>query len=499
VTVNLDGGEQEVIAAGNDFYSNPRLSPNGAHLAYLSWNHPNMPWDGTELWLADVGALGGISNARLVAGGKRESIFQPAWSPDGTLYFTSDRTGWWNLYRRRGEMIEPITQMEAELGTTLPLFGTSTYAFSESGGIVAVVNSGGSMALQAIDAESDETRRLDLPFTTIGWIRAQDERAVFVAGSATIPASVVQLDLRSGAFKVLKQSRTVPVDDAHLSSPEPIEFPTENGKTAYGLYYAPRNKDYAPPAGDLPPLIVSVHGGPTDQTTSSFNLGTQFWTSRGFAVVDVNYGGSSGYGREFRERLYGQWGVVDVDDSVNAARYLAQEGRADENRLIIHGGSAGGYTTLAALAFRDVFDAGASYFGLADLEAWAGTTHKFEAHYLDQLVGPYPERADLYRERSPATRADRIDRPVILFQGLEDRVVPPQQAEIIVEALERRGIPYAYVAYEGEGHGFFRAENIKRTLTGELYFYSRVFGLELPDEVPSVEIRFQEKLPIDGL
>jgi dipeptidyl aminopeptidase/acylaminoacyl peptidase len=501
VAINLDGGEQEVIAAGNDFYSNPRLSPDGTHLAYLSWNHPNMPWDGTDLWLAEVGTLGGVSNARRIAGGKREAIFQPAWSPDGTLYFVSDRTGWWNLYRRRGEVIEPVTQMEAELGTTLPMFGTSTYAFSDSGDIVAAVNSGGSMSLDTIDAQSGEMRRLDLPFTAFGWIQAQDGRAVFLAGSPTMPSSVVQLDLRSVAFEVLKPSRTVPVDEAYLSRPEPIEFPTENGKTAYGLYYAPRNKDYAAPAGEQPPLIVSAHGGPIDQTTATLNLGLigpQFWTSRGFAVVDVNYGGSSGYGREFRERIYGQWGVVDVDDSVNAARYLAQEGKADENRLIIHGGSAGGYTTLAALAFKDVFAAGASYFGLADLEAWVRTTHKFEAHFLDQLVGPYPECADLYHDRSPVTHADRIDRPVILFQGLEDRVVPPQQAEIIVEALERRGIPYAYMAYEGEGHGFRRAENIKRTLTDELYFYSRVFGLELPDKVPPVDIRFQEKLPIGG-
>jgi dipeptidyl aminopeptidase/acylaminoacyl peptidase len=296
-------------------------------------------------------------------------------------------------------------------------------------------------------------------------------------------------------MEILKASATVSIDEGYLSVPQPIEFPTEHGKTAYGLYYPPTNKDYEAPEGEIPPLIVHVHGGPTGQTVSAFSLGTQFWTSRGFALVDVNYGGSSGYGREFRERLYGQWGVVDVQDSINAARYLAGEGKADPDRQIITGGSAGGYTTLAAMAFSDVFDAGSSYFGVSDLVSFARTTHKFESRYLDQLVGPRDDE-DLYRDRSPVTFADQISRPLIILQGLEDKVVPPQQAEIIVEAMERRHIPYAYVAFEGEGHGFRRAENITRSITADLYFFSRVFGFDLPEDVEPVEIHFADKLPI---
>lgn len=497
VAINLQDGQETVIASGNDFYSNPRLSPDASQLAYLTWNHPNLPWDGTDLMLADVATDGTISNVQQVAGGRKESIFQPDWSPDGTLYFVSDRTGWWNLYRWADRQVQPTVQVEAELGTTQWVFGMSTYAFTAPNQIIVIVNSNGSSRLASLDPERRTLTDIDTPYTTLSGIRGRPGGAVFLGASATIPSSVVQLETASGSLQTLKASAEVTVDKGYLSVPEPIEFPTENGKTAYGLYYPPVNQDYEAPDDELPPLIVHVHGGPTGQTVSAFSLDTQFWTSRGFALMDVNYGGSSGYGREFRERLYGQWGVVDVNDSVNAARYLAEQGKADPNRQIITGGSAGGYTTLAVMAFTDVFDAGSCYFGVSDLVSFARITHKFESRYLDQLVGP-AEQEDLYRERSPMTYADRISRPLIIFQGLEDKVVPPQQADLIVDALERRQVPYAYLPFEGEGHGFRSAENIKRALTADLYFFSRVFGFRLSDDVEPVDIHFADKLPITG-
>jgi dipeptidyl aminopeptidase/acylaminoacyl peptidase len=300
--------------------------------------------------------------------------------------------------------------------------------------------------------------------------------------------SVVQLDVASSRVEVLRSSSNVAVDARYLSSPEPIEFPTENGLTAHALFYPPRNGDYAAPVDERPPLLVKSHGGPTSAVSSALNLGIQYWTSRGIAVLDVNYGGSTGYGRAYRNRLEGQWGVVDVDDCVNGARYLAERGDVDGERLAIAGGSAGGYTTLCALTFRDVFRAGASHFGVSDLEALAKDTHKFESRYLDRLIGPYPERADLYRERSPINFTDRLSRPAIFFQGLEDKVVPPDQAERMVEALRAKGVPVAYLPFEGEQHGFRRAENISRALDAELYFYSRIFGFELGEPVERVAI-----------
>jgi dipeptidyl aminopeptidase/acylaminoacyl peptidase len=296
------------------------------------------------------------------------------------------------------------------------------------------------------------------------------------------------VNLRSEAVEVLKRSTDLTIDEGYLSLPEAVEFPTEGGLTAHGLFYAPRNRDFAAAAGELPPLLVMSHGGPTSAASSSLNLGIQYWTSRGIAVLDVNYGGSSGYGRAYRERLKGRWGIVDVDDCVNGARHLAERGRVDGRRLLITGGSAGGYTTLCALAFHDLFRAGASHFGVSDLEALALDTHKFESRYLDSLVGPYPERRDLYVQRSPIHHVDRLSCPVVFFQGLEDKIVPPDQAERMVESLRRKGIPVAYVAFPGEQHGFRRAESIRRALEGELYFYSRVLGFPLAEPVEPILI-----------
>jgi dipeptidyl aminopeptidase/acylaminoacyl peptidase len=487
-SVDLESGESRALVSGHDFYAAPRLSPDGSHLAWLAWDHPNMPWDGTELWVGEIAADGLIGREERVAGGVEESIFQPEWSPDGTLYFVSDRSGWWNLYRLHGGRVEPLAEMEAEFGLPQWVFGMSTYAFESAERIVCAYTKDGVWHLTSLDTETRALEPVETPYTFIDGIRAAPGRAVFHAGSPTEAAAIVQLDLVTGKTEVLRRSTKLDIDPGYLSTPRAIEFPTENGLTAHAIFYPPRNRDYAAPPGEHPPLLVMSHGGPTSATSSELKLSIQYWTSRGIAVLDVNYGGSTGYGRAYRQRLNGQWGVVDVDDCANGARYLAGRGEVDGDRLIIRGGSAGGYTTLCALTFRDVFKAGASYYGIGDLEALAQETHKFESRYLDRLVGPYPERRELYVERSPIHLTDNLSCPVIFFQGLEDQVVPPNQAERMVEALREKGIPVAYIPFEGEQHGFRRAENIKRSLDAELYFYSRIFGFELADPIEPVEI-----------
>ncbi|HEY3139233.1 MAG TPA: S9 family peptidase [Blastocatellia bacterium] len=489
VKVNVGGDKAgEVIVSGNDFYSSPRLSPDGNHLAWLTWNHPNMPWDGCELWIGDLEEAGRITQSKLVAGGKSESVFQPQWSPGGVLHFVSDRTGWWNLYRLRGGLIESLCEMEAEFGAPQWTFKMSTYAFESERRIICAYCELGNWRLANLDAETRKLEPIDLPYTEIASLRASPGRVVFSGGSPTEPTSIVEVDLSTSQTRVLRRSSTALVDESYFSVPRTIEFPTENGLTAYAFFYSPANPDFAARADERPPLIVISHGGPTSSSSTTLKLNIQYWTSRGFGVLDVNYGGSAGYGRAYRERLRGQWGVVDVDDCANGAHYLVERGEADLNRLIIRGGSAGGYTTLAALTFRDVFKAGASYYGVSDLELLEEDCHKFESRYNDSLIGPYPEARDLYRARSPIHHADSLSCPIILFQGLEDKVVPPNQAEMMYEAALKKGLPVAYVAFEGEQHGFRKAENMKRSLDAELYFYSRVFGFELAEPIESVRI-----------
>jgi dipeptidyl aminopeptidase/acylaminoacyl peptidase len=490
VAVNLDDGDETVLAAGNDFYSSPRLSPDGGRLAWLTWNHPNMPWDGTDLVVCHMNAEGLPENVERVAGGQGESIFQPEWSPDGTLHFVSDRTGWWNLYRRRTGRVEPLYEKEAEFGSPQWIFGMSTYAFLSPGRIVCSYTDRGASYLALLDTENRNLEPVETPYSSISYVRADAGvgAVVFRGSSPTEPACIVRLDPSTGDHEVLRQSGTLELDPGYLSVPEPVEFPTENGRTAYAFFYAPKNRDYAAPEDELPPLLVMSHGGPTSATSNSLDLEVQYWTSRGIAVLDVNYGGSTGYGREYRRRLDGAWGVVDVEDCANGAKYLAGRGLVDGGRLMITGGSAGGYTTLCSLAFTETFAAGASHFGVSDVEELAKETHKFESRYLDRLIGPYPERADLYRERSPIHSTEKLSCPVIFFQGLEDEVVPKEQAETMFDALREKSLPVAYVPFEGEQHGFRRAENIRRALDGELYFYSRIFGFELADPVEPVPI-----------
>ncbi|HEX8089441.1 MAG TPA: prolyl oligopeptidase family serine peptidase [Blastocatellia bacterium] len=492
VGINLDGDEAgAVLVSGNDFYSSPRLSPDGNHLAWLAWNHPNLPWDGTELWVARLSGDGSLVAKELIAGGASESIFQPEWSPDGVLHFVSDRTGWWNLYRWREAGVELLYEMEAEFGAPQWGFRMSTYGFQSRDRIICAYNDQGNWRLAALDLASRELEPIETPYAEISGLQVAGGRAVFTGGSPTEAMSVISLDLASHKTEALRRSSSVEVDEGYLSIPQPIEYPTENGLTAHAFFYAPQNRDYVAGPGERPPLLVISHGGPTGATTTTLKLTTQYWTSHGIGVLDVNYGGSTGYGRAYRERLNGNWGIVDVDDCVNGALYLVGRGLADGARLVIRGGSAGGYTTLAALTFRDVFKAGASYYGISDLEVLEKDCHKFESRYNNSLIGPYPQRQDLYRMRSPIHFTDNLSCPIILFQGLEDKVVPPNQAEMMFDAARAKGLPVAYIPFEGEQHGFRRAENIKRSLDAELYFYSKVFGFDADVEVdPSTIERF---------
>lgn len=496
VALPSDGSaEPKVIAGAYDFYSFPRISPDGRRLAWTCWRHPQMPWDGTELWSGELRSDGSIANGRPVAGSVTESIFQPEWSPGGSLYFISDRTGWWNLYADVEEQIVPIYQAEAEIGVPQWVFGYSRYAFLSEGRIACIVDKDGFESVVVIDTRTSKTKKLDLPYTVFGSIRSDGmDTLFFPAASGTKAAEVVSHRVSGSASRTLKRSLEIAIDSAQLSGPEAIEFPTSNGRTAYALFYPPKNKEFAAPAGERPPLLVISHGGPTSATSPALRLAVQYWTTRGFAIVDVNYGGSTGYGREYRERLKGNWGVVDVEDCINAARYLEKRGDVDGKRMAIRGGSAGGYTTLCALVFHEVFAAGASYYGVADLETLARDTHKFESRYEDSMVGPYPEAAELYRQRSPVHFADRLSCPVILLQGLEDKVVPPSQAETMIAALRAKNLPFAYVAFPTEGHGFREAANIQRSIESELYFYSRIFGFKPADQITPIHIENESNI-----
>jgi len=498
VSIPLDGEPNagHVLASGYDFYSTPRLSPDGSRLCWLSWRHPQMPWDGTELWVATITAPGTLDNLELVAGGPHESIFQPGWSPGGTLYFASDRTGWWLLYgcdvRPEPFETKPVLRQspaEAEFGRPQWMFGWTTWACGDERQMLAAYVRRGRSSLAAIDVERGTLTDIATPFEPLEWVTMSSSHAVYVGASPSHAAAVVRTDLMTGATEILRSSSSLSIDRRHVSMPEAVEFPTEGGVSAHAFYYPPCNAEYHAVPSDLPPLIVISHGGPTTQTKAVLDLQVQFWTSRGFAVVDVNYGGSSGYGREYRQRLNGHWGIVDVDDNINAARYLVEQGRADPRRLIIRGGSAGGYTTLAALTFHpEVFRAGASYYGVSDVEALAKDTHKFESRYLDTLIGPYPDEKEVYRERSPIHFIDRLSCALILFQGLEDRVVPPDQSERMAHAVRAKGLPVAYLAFEGEQHGFRRAETIIRCLEAELYFYGAVFAFTPAGSLAPIEI-----------
>ena len=490
VGVPLDGQEPPtVLFSGPDFIAAPRLAPGGGRLAWLEWDHPDMSWDASRLRTASIHADGMLGEPVLVAGGPDESIAQPEWSADGVIHFVSDRSGWWNLYRLlEGPTLDAVARMEAELADPAWIFGRSSYAFTPDGSIVAVARRDGRDRL--IHIKPDEfTGEVETPYTEFEGLVAGPPGIVTIAGAPSEPTVLARLDPATLAVAgIFRRSSGVVVDRELVSAPETIHFPTSGGRTAHALYNAPRNPRYAGRDLERPPLLVLSHGGPTANASTALDLTKQLLTSRGIAVVDVDYGGSTGYGRAFRRELNGAWGVVDVDDCVAAAQFLAARGDVDPERLAISGGSAGGYTTLAALAFRDVFSAGITMFGIGDLEMMARDTHKLESRYLDRLVGPYPEAAELYRQRSPVHFLDQISCPVLVMQGLDDKVVPPSQADAIVEALAANGIPHAYLAFEGEGHGFRGAAAIRRSLEAELSFLGQVFGFEPADELAPLEM-----------
>jgi dipeptidyl aminopeptidase/acylaminoacyl peptidase len=476
----------EVLVAGPDFASSPRWSPAGDRLCWIEWDHPNMPWDATRLVVRDL--AGGKHT--VVAGGGAESCQQPTWQADGSLVFISDRTGWWNLYRWSPDdaTVTPLVEIAADIGEPPWTLGESRYAVLSDGRIVFARWRDGIDGL-AVRLTDGTVSDLDLGFSSVSSLRAAgDSSVVLVAATPTTEASIARVALGEAhevrSLVTLRPARDLAklgVTADYLSAPEPVAFPSARGRTAYGLFYAPVNPGCAAPAGEKPPLLIFIHGGPTATTVPVLRLGVQYWTSRGFAIISVNYAGSTGYGRAYRDALRGEWGVADVEDCIAAARWLADQGRVDRARLCIRGGSAGGYTTLAALARADTpFAAGGDHFGLADLEALARDTHKFESRYLDSLIAPYPEGRDVYRDRSPIHHVDAFTRPLIVIQGLEDPVVPPNQSEMIVEALRAKGVPVAYLTFEGEQHGLRRAENIRRALDAELSFYAQVLGFELP-------------------
>jgi dipeptidyl aminopeptidase/acylaminoacyl peptidase len=492
VAIDIATGNVRTMLSGFDFYSSPRLSNDGTKFACLAWKHPQMPWDGTHLLVAELEKDGSVKQVMTPAGGDNESVFQPEWSKQDELYFVSDRTGWWNFYVIRQGKVEAICPYAYEFGRAQWHLGYSTYAFEPSGNIIATYNTGAHWRVGRVDVSANSLKEFELPFTDIWWLRVWKNKAIFRAGSPTTAQAIVELDLTTGAWTVVKPSVNHKLDLDWISVPEVISFVTKSGDTAYALLYPPKNKSYESP-GEMPPLLVRVHGGPTGSIVNMLNLELQFWTSRGIAVAEVNYGGSVGYGRAYRERLKGKWGIVDVDDCTSAALHLAKAGRADKERLMISGGSAGGYTTLCALTFGGEFQTGASYYGICDLEAMHLETHKFESRYLDGLIAPYPKGKETYHERSPLYNAEKLKRPICFFQGLEDKIVPPNQLEKMIAKFRENRLPFAYLAFPNEQHAFRRAETLKRCLEAELYFYSRILEFPIADKIEPLAI---ENLPV---
>jgi len=481
-----DDGAVETLAEGADFYSNPRLSPDARRMCWLSWDHPRLPWDGNALWVAEIDESGMPGDAVQVAGGDRVSVFQPEWLPDGRLGFVADPDGWWNHYAWDGQRVERLTEMQAEGGLPQWVFGQSTWG-PVAGGFLAAMTIDGAWDL--VVGGRGIPARLGWDPGAVDHLATDGREAVLLAGAPDRPTAVYALDIPGFKARVVAEAGPLPLDPMWISTPEPVTFASGDGQ-AHGLFYRPRNPLFEGPADRLPPVIVKCHGGPTGATSTAFDPKIQFWTTRGFAVLDVNYRGSTGYGRAYRESLYGRWGVADVEDCVAGVRHLAARGLVDPEAAIISGGSAGGYTVLCALAFTDVFRAGASYYGIGDLSAMFDTTHKFEAHYDHWLVGPLDDPATRARmdERSPLKHADRIESPVIFLQGGKDKVVPPEQSRAMHAALKSAGIATAYLEFPDEGHGFRRGENIRQALEAELAFYGRVLGFMPAGDLPPLAI-----------
>jgi len=490
-----DNNDVEVLITGADFYSYPRLSPNGKTLTWTSWQHPNMPWDQTSLWTADIDDDGNISNIVSVLSNDKESIYQPAWCPDGELHFVSDRSGWWNIYSFRDQVLNALTPTDSDFGFPQWQFGTSSYAFIDANTLFAAYVQDGREQLCLVEPDKGHITPLDLPYCAYqGGLHYSDEHLYFIGSTETTAPAVIAYSLATHEATVLSNQEQIILSPDDISVAESISFLTTDNRTAHAFFYQPTSSEYQGSEDESPPLIVMSHGGPTAATTANFNSAIQYWTTRGFAVVDVNYGGSTGFGREYRDRLKGKWGIVDVDDCVNAAKYLVERGSVDENRLAIRGGSAGGYTTYTALTNYSLFSAGVSRYGVADLSCLVKESHKFEVRYLDSMIGPWPEAEELYHSRSPINHADKINCPVLLLQGDEDAVVPPAQSIAMAEALNQKQIPHALIMLEGEQHGFRKSENISYALESELNFYCQIFKIQPADDLPELVLVHAEQL-----
>jgi dipeptidyl aminopeptidase/acylaminoacyl peptidase len=488
VAIDLNGNQSgKILITGADFYAYPRPNAPANKLAWIAWDHPNMPWDNVGLFIADVDAQGEVINAKRVNEGFDESVLDLKWSAKGDLHFIADRSGWWNLYRFDGCETRAVTALEAELAGPLWGLGQSNYALLDDNTAIISYSGAEGGALARADLSNGSLVPINTDFSSRTNIVGNGSAYAFIAGSTTDTQRLVRSNTANDQLKPVRQPSSIDFDPKIISVCEPIEFPTQNRDTAHAHFYPPHSPTHEA-ADDAPPLIVKIHGGPTAQSSSDLQLAIQYWTSRGFAVVDVNYSGSSGYGRAYRKRLNGAWGVRDLTDTIDAVKHLINTGKADANKVAIRGGSAGGYTTLSALAFSDIFKAGANYYGVSDLEALAKDTHKFESRYLDTLVAPYPSGKKIYEARSPIHHLAGFSEPLIVFQGLEDEIVPPNQSELIVAALTKKGVPVAYLPFEGEQHGFRRAENIVRSLEAELYFYGKIFGFEPADKIEPVQI-----------
>jgi dipeptidyl aminopeptidase/acylaminoacyl peptidase len=470
------------LVSDRDFVAFPCVSPGGSRIAWTAWDLPSMPFTSTELWTAELRVDGTLGSPQRVAGGSDESIFQPSWSPAGELYYVSDRNGWWNLFRLRDGRHEAVSPMAAEQGWPQWFCSLASYAFLSTGQIACLVNRGAEQRLVLVDPESGALDEPDIPVTACGLpsLRAHGSRVVFVGASDTDAPAVISWDAVSRQYEVLQRS-VEPIAADRISRGRAIEFATRDGSVGKATFYPPVNPDVVPPDDELPPVVVLAHGGPTDQAARGLRLDVQVYTSRGIAVLAVDYGGSTGYGRAYADRLRGRWGVVDAEDCVAAALHLAALGDVDQARMLIAGGSAGGYIVLCALAFHDTFIGGISSYGISDLEMWASGTHKFESGYTNWLVGPIEDAAEMYRQRSPLQHAEQITSPLLLLQGLDDHVVPPDQAEEIVAALHATGTYYQYLALAGEGHGFRAAANIESAWDAQLAFVARVLGLNEPE------------------
>lgn len=497
VAIPLDGSMSVIpLCRGDDFYAYPRLDNTGDQLCWISWNHPDMPWDNTVLWLANLDKKGDTVESVAVAGNGQEAIFQPQWSPDNQLYFVSDRDNWWNIYRWQPESgVESIHPMAAEFAAPLWVLGMSTYGFCQDGTLTCCYSQNGTWQL-ALQTHNTPLHAIETSYTHISDIYCQGDQVWFVGAAPNISAELAEFNIISGQLSTIAQGKPLPFDKHFLSTPVPIRFQTTSNDTelhatettAHAFHYQPSSLNCQGEEKSLPPLIVMCHGGPTGATTTALNLKIQYWTSRGFSVLDVNYRGSTGYGRNYRKQLHGQWGIADVADVVAGAHYLIKNQSVDPHKIAIRGSSAGGYTVLAALCFHDLFKAGACLYGIGNLETLAEDTHKFESRYLDTLIGPYPEKRAIYQERSPIHHIDQLHCPVIFFQGLDDKVVPPEQAIAMTQAIRKKQLPVAYMPFAGEGHGFRRAETIKQSLEAELYFYSKIFDFIPSENLPKVHI-----------